>query len=104
MPSLPTLDRRHILLSGMGAALLPTISLAQVRGPLLPSPRFPLTPDTARFEVRTGVRPFRYDSYRLEPQPEPFGDKQIVHNYGHGGGGITLSWGARNRLGRWSPP
>jgi len=24
---------------------------------------------------------------------EKFGEKLIVHNYGHGGGGITLSWG-----------
>jgi len=23
-----------------------------------------------------------------------FGDKRLVHNYGHGGGGITLSWGS----------
>jgi glycine/D-amino acid oxidase-like deaminating enzyme len=25
---------------------------------------------------------------------EPLGDKRLVHNYGHGGGGITLSWGS----------
>src|SRR5262249_44114730 len=24
---------------------------------------------------------------------EKVGDKTVVHNYGHGGGGITLSWG-----------
>jgi len=24
---------------------------------------------------------------------EPLGDKLVVHNYGHGGGGITLCWG-----------
>jgi glycine/D-amino acid oxidase-like deaminating enzyme len=25
---------------------------------------------------------------------ESLGDKRLVHNYGHGGGGITLSWGS----------
>src|SRR4029078_5168174 len=24
---------------------------------------------------------------------EPLGDKLLIHNYGHGGGGMTLSWG-----------
>jgi hypothetical protein len=24
---------------------------------------------------------------------EALGDKALVHNYGHGGAGITLSWG-----------
>jgi hypothetical protein len=38
-----------------------------------------------------GVRPFRNGSYRLEA--ETIGSKFIVHNYGHGGAGITLSWG-----------
>lgn len=37
-----------------------------------------------------GLRPAR-DSVRLEPQN--FGDKIVVHNYGHGGAGFTLSWG-----------
>jgi glyoxylase-like metal-dependent hydrolase (beta-lactamase superfamily II) len=40
------------------------------------------------------VRPFRNCSYRLEA--ETIGSKFIVHNYGYGGAGITLSWG-------WSP-
>src|SRR4029453_13080389 len=43
--------------------------------------------------IRTvvGLRPFRPSGFRLEV--ERSGDKTIVHNYGHGGGGITLSWG-----------
>ncbi|MBQ4811096.1 FAD-dependent oxidoreductase [Pseudoalteromonas luteoviolacea] len=38
-----------------------------------------------------GLRPFRPQGYRLEL--EQLENKTIVHNYGHGGGGITLSWG-----------
>lgn len=43
--------------------------------------------------IRTiaGSRPFRPSGFRLEA--ESFGDKTVIHNYGHGGGGITLSGG-----------
>ncbi len=43
--------------------------------------------------VRTivGLRPFRPSGFRVEA--EPLGDKLLVHNYGHGGSGVTLSWG-----------
>jgi glycine/D-amino acid oxidase-like deaminating enzyme len=43
--------------------------------------------------IRTvvGLRPFRPSGFRLDV--EKTADKTIVHNYGHGGGGITLSWG-----------
>jgi D-amino-acid oxidase len=39
---------------------------------------------------RVGLRPFRPE-VRLES--EPFGAGVLWHNYGHGGGGISLSWG-----------
>ena len=38
-----------------------------------------------------GLRPFRPSGFRLETQQ--IGGKIVVHNYGHGGGGVTLSWG-----------
>jgi len=38
--------------------------------------------------VRVGLRPFR-DNVRLEREP----GHNIIHNYGHGGSGVTLSWG-----------
>lgn len=43
--------------------------------------------------IRTavGLRPFRDAGYRVEA--EKLGGKLLVHNYGHGGGGISLSWG-----------
>jgi D-amino-acid oxidase len=39
----------------------------------------------------TGLRPFRPSGFVV--RGEKRGDKTIVHNYGHGGAGITLSWG-----------
>ena len=44
-------------------------------------------------EIRTtvGLRPFRPSGFVV--RAEKFDDTLVVHNYGHGGGGITLSWG-----------
>lgn len=39
--------------------------------------------------VRVGLRPFRKQSVRVEHDPAT----SIVHNYGHGGAGVTFSWG-----------
>lgn len=41
-------------------------------------------------EIKVGLRPARSE-IRLEA--EQFGDKTVVHNYGHGGSGFTLAWG-----------
>ncbi len=42
-------------------------------------------------EVRCGLRPLRSE-VRLELE-RPAADRVLVHNYGHGGAGVTLSWG-----------
>src|SRR5258708_10214922 len=44
-------------------------------------------------EIRTvvGLRPYRPSGFVV--RAEKLGEKLIIHNYGHGGGGITLSWG-----------
>ncbi len=39
----------------------------------------------------TGLRPFRPSGFVV--RGEKLGDKLLIHNYGHGGAGITLSWG-----------
>ncbi|MGH8828347.1 MAG: FAD-dependent oxidoreductase, partial [Jiangellaceae bacterium] len=45
-------------------------------------------------EHRVGLRPAR-PTVRLEL--EQVGSTRIVHNYGHGGGGVMLSWGTARR-------
>ncbi len=43
--------------------------------------------------IRTivGLRPFRREGFVVEATRA--GEKYLVHNYGHGGAGVTLSWG-----------
>ena len=60
---------------------------------LLPDPSW--DQEKGRF---TGVRPHRVGGVRLELDPAPLGTKRVVHNYGHGGGGITLSWGCADKV------
>jgi D-amino-acid oxidase len=38
-----------------------------------------------------GLRPFRRSGFLVSA--DPLNDKLLVHNYGHGGGGVSLSWG-----------
>ncbi len=57
---------------------------------LLKLPKVNVSPDR---EIRTvvGLRPFRPSGFVVAGQK--FDEKLVVHNYGHGGGGVTLSWG-----------
>ena len=41
--------------------------------------------------VKIGLRPFRKSGVRLEPETLRDG-RTVIHNYGHGGAGFTLSW------------
>jgi D-amino-acid oxidase len=46
---------------------------------------------------RVGLRPFRRSGVRLERDQLPNG-RTVIHNYGHGGAGFTLSWGCAQEV------
>jgi D-amino-acid oxidase len=52
-------------------------------------------------ETITGLRPDR-PSVRVEA--EPLGRARCIHNYGHGGNGVTLSWGCARDVVRLVSP
>ena len=55
--------------------------------------RFPPVKVAANRIIRSivGLRPFRDEGFVVDA--ERLGNKLLVHNYGHGGAGVTLSWG-----------
>ena len=85
------LDRRSFaagsaaLLSG--CATVPTKRFSDC------TPLAPVDADPSRL-IRSvaGLRPYRREGFVV--RAEALGEKRLVHNYGHGGGGITLSWGS----------
>ncbi len=44
-------------------------------------------------KVETGLRP-----YRSEIRLEKAQNRNIIHNYGHGGSGFTVSWGCAQKV------
>src|SRR6185295_14332206 len=56
-----------------------------------PLPRV-LADESRLIRTVAGLRPFRRSGFVV--RRETLGNKTLVHNYGHGGGGITLSWGS----------
>jgi hypothetical protein len=94
------LDRRR-LLAGAGAALLvgalDGCGITRLNAKRLPArPTLQLVPIRASTDRITRItvctRPFRAQGPRLDV--ETVGTKIIVHNYGHGGSGWSLSWGS----------
>jgi glycine/D-amino acid oxidase-like deaminating enzyme len=93
------LNRRDFL--GSSAALLGLTGCArqtQSSPPQLPTPELKLMPVRAEvdrmFRITVCSRPFRAAGPRLDV--ERVGEKTVVHNYGHGGSGWSLSWGSSN--------
>ena len=100
------IDRRAFLRSTVQTAAAVSVAgvftgctphrVSSVKPPLLPTlsghPLWPVNVAADR-EIRTvvGLRPFRPSGFVV--RAEKFDDTLVVHNYGHGGGGITLSWG-----------
>jgi len=52
--------------------------------------------DARLLEHRVGLRPWR-PAIRLEAETLPGGGR-VIHNYGHGGAGVTLSWGCAEEV------
>ncbi|GAA3755717.1 FAD-dependent oxidoreductase [Terriglobus aquaticus] len=62
----------------------------------MPGPIVPIRADMDRiFRITVCLRPFRAAGPRLEV--ERIADATVVHNYGHGGSGWSLSWGAADQ-------
>lgn len=97
------MDRRSALKAlGILAGTAALESCAAKHVTQTPTPPPPLTPSLLKLpkvnvqadrEIRTvvGLRPFRPSGFVVSAQK--LDDKLVVHNYGHGGGGVTLSWG-----------
>ena len=85
------LDRRAFV-GGSAAVALSGCATVGPRGSDACSPLPPVHADPSRV-IRTlaGLRPYRRSGFVV--RREALGDKALVHNYGHGGSGITFSWG-----------
>ena len=61
-----------------------------------PHPLVPMRASTDRIiDIAVGIRPFRASGPRIEAERR--GAKTLVHHYGHGGSGWSLSWGSAQR-------
>lgn len=87
-----SLPRRHFVAASAALALPGCAATASRVAPIAPAclPRVKVSADRV---IRTvaGLRPYRAQGFVV--RAEALGDKRLVHNYGHGGAGITLSWG-----------
>jgi D-amino-acid oxidase len=89
------MHRRAFLGSAAASLVLPgcATTMATRRTAAAPTGCLPPVLATPDRVIRTaaGLRPFRASGFVV--RAEALGDKRLVHNYGHGGAGITLSWG-----------
>ena len=89
--------RRRQLLQGAGSlALLSALSGCRLVGDLRQAEKIRLTPIRGGADRITRItvctRPFRAQGPRFDV--EKIGSKTVIHNYGHGGSGWSLSWGS----------
>lgn len=87
------LSRRALLGTAALSSLLPRAAHAEPAGFALPAPLVPLKASADRIvDIAVCTRPFRAQGPRIEA--ERMGRQLVVHNYGHGGSGWSLSWGS----------
>jgi hypothetical protein len=102
------MDRRHLLknslalggLAGLGGCAAhetpPPAPVKAASSVPLADRVPPLAPIRAHadrlFDIKVCIRPFRTKGPNLDV--EQIGDAMVVHNYGHGGSGWSLSWGS----------
>jgi glycine/D-amino acid oxidase-like deaminating enzyme len=89
-PGLPAGLRRRSLLAATGAGLLAPAQATPWAGPAL-LPSIDARPERL-IDIAVCTRPFRAQGPRIEAERR--GRQTIIHNYGHGGSGWSLSWGA----------
>lgn len=84
-----TLPRRHFV-AASAALALPGCAATTARTPASCLMPVKASPDRV---IRTlaGLRPYRPGGFVV--RADTLGAKRLVHNYGHGGSGITMSWG-----------
>jgi D-amino-acid oxidase len=85
-------SRRRFLSSLLLAATSPGATSARPRPMAARGLGAPILSDDQVIRFVAGVRPFRRGGPRIERQD--LAGKIILHNYGHGGAGYTLSWGS----------
>src|SRR5580698_9968002 len=81
------MERRELAVGALGLAT-PALQYVSTSGVI--NPFRARTDRIARLSVCT--RPFRAKGPRIEL--EKIAGKNVVHNYGHGGSGWSLSWGS----------
>ena len=88
------MDRRGFLGAGIGGGALTLAAAARAAMPFDPFAGVePIRASADRiFRTTVCLRPFRAAGPRIAV--EQVGRKRVVHNYGHGGSGWSLSWGS----------
>jgi D-amino-acid oxidase len=87
-----SLSRRRFLSSLVLTAAAPSAAAPRSRRLAAGGLGAPILSDDQVIGCVAGVRPFRRGGPRIERQE--LAGKTVVHNYGHGGAGYTLSWGS----------
>ncbi|MDR7272557.1 glycine/D-amino acid oxidase-like deaminating enzyme [Pelomonas saccharophila] len=86
------MQRRHLLAAGSATLALPAFGLD------FAAPRAPAAMRASVdriIDITVGIRPFRAQGPRIEAEKRL--GKTLVHHYGHGGSGWSLSWGSAQR-------